>query len=116
VLRFLADECFHGDLFRAITTRNPDLDAVRVQDVGLDGAPDQDVLEWAAAEGRLVLSHDVNTLVGQAHDRTRRGQPMPGLVEVSRALPIEKAAEDVLILAECSREGEWEGQVLYVPL
>ena len=26
------------------------------------------------------------------------------------------AAEDILILAECSLEGEWEGQVRYLPL
>jgi hypothetical protein len=41
---------------------------------------------------------------------------MPGVFEISRAVPIGVAIEDVLLLAECSLEGEWEGQVRYLPL
>jgi hypothetical protein len=41
---------------------------------------------------------------------------MPGVVEVNRSVSIGLAIEDLLLLAECSAEGEWEGQVLYLPL
>lgn len=41
---------------------------------------------------------------------------MPGLVEVSREVPLGEAIEDLLLLARCSLEGEWDGQVLYLPL
>ena len=41
---------------------------------------------------------------------------MPGIFEVSRNLPIGHAIEEILLLAECSLEGEWEGQVRYLPL
>jgi hypothetical protein len=41
---------------------------------------------------------------------------MPGVFEISRALPIGDAIEEVLLLAECSLDGEWEGQVRYLPL
>lgn len=116
MLRFLADECFHGDIVRALVSRQRELNLVRVQDVGLDGAKDPEVLAWAAGEGRLVLSHDVNTLVGHAHARTRAGQSMPGPVEVPRTISIGHAVPDILILAEGSREGEWEGQVVCLPL
>jgi hypothetical protein len=27
-----------------------------------------------------------------------------------------RLVEDILLLVECSLEGEWEGQVLYLPL
>jgi hypothetical protein len=116
VLRFLADECFNGDLYRAVLGRCPALDIVRAQDVGLGAKLDPDVLAWAAERGRLVLSHDVNALVGFAYDRTRTHLSMPGVVEVSRTISIEAAVTDIIILAECSREGEWEGQVIYLPL
>lgn len=33
--------------------------------------------------------------------------------KVGRVGPV---IEDLLFLAECSRDGEWEGQVLYLPL
>jgi len=40
---------------------------------------------------------------------------MPGVVEVSRLVPIGQAIDDVLLLAELSQEDEWEGQILYLP-
>ncbi len=35
MLRLLADENFNGDIVRALLLRQPDLNIVRVQDVGL---------------------------------------------------------------------------------
>lgn len=46
----------------------------------------------------------------------KAGQPMPGVFEVSRKVPIGVAIEDILLIAECSLEGEWEGQVRYLLL
>lgn len=48
ILRLLADENFNGDVVRALLLRQPDLDIVRVQDVGLAGIADPDILAWAA--------------------------------------------------------------------
>lgn len=41
---------------------------------------------------------------------------MPGVFEVGRSVPIGRAIEDMLLLAEYSLDGEWEGQVRYLPL
>lgn len=41
---------------------------------------------------------------------------MPGVFEVSRNLPTGQVIEGILLLAEASLEGEWEGQVRYLPL
>ncbi len=41
---------------------------------------------------------------------------MPGVFVVSRDIPIGSVIEDLLLLAECSLEEEWEGKVLYLPL
>jgi hypothetical protein len=48
MLRLVADENFNGDIIRGLLRRNPKLDIVRVQDVGLSGADDTSVLQWAA--------------------------------------------------------------------
>jgi len=92
------------------------LDIVRIQDVGLSGAGDEAVLEWAAREGRILLTHDVSTLTRYAYDRVKASLPMPGVLEVSRAVPVSTAIEDILLLAELSLPGEWEGQIRYLPL
>ncbi len=59
MLRFVAGENFNNNIVRALRRRKADLDIVRVQDVGLSGADDPTVLEWAAQEGRVLLTHDV---------------------------------------------------------
>ena len=41
---------------------------------------------------------------------------MPGVFEVSLHVPVRVAIEDIVLLAQCSVEGEWEGQVNYLPL
>jgi len=41
---------------------------------------------------------------------------MPGVFEVPRTLSIGRAIDDLLLIVECSIEGEWEGQVRYLPL
>ena len=56
MLRLAADENFNRDIVRGLLRRKPDLDIVRVQDAGLAGADDSSVLEWAAVQGRVVLS------------------------------------------------------------
>lgn len=116
MLRYAADENFNNDILRGLRRRDDTLDVVRVQDVELSGALDPIILDWAASEGRILLSHDVATMVGFAYDRVKAGQAMPGLIEVRRSLPLGEAIEDLLILAHGSEEGEWEGQVLYLPL
>lgn len=41
---------------------------------------------------------------------------MPGVFEVGGKVPIGTVIEDILLLAKCSHEGEWEGQVRYLLL
>jgi len=88
---------------------------VRAQDVGLSGASDEGVLEWAAAHGRIVLTHDVRTMVGVAVERIAAEAPMPGLVEISRQSAFAAAIDSLELLIGASFEGEWENQVLRLP-
>lgn len=116
MLLLLADENFNNDIVRGVRRKNPTVDIERVQDVGLSGMNDPTVLEWAAQVGRVLLTHDVTTMTRYAYDRVRDGKPMPGVFEITRHIPVGVAIEEIILLAECSVEGEWEGQVRYLPL
>ena len=116
MLRLAADENFNADIVRGLRRRLPQLDIVRVQDVGLSGADDPSVLGWAAGEGRILLTHDVSTLPGHAFKRVAAGQPMPGVFAARSRDPVGSTIEDLVLLAECSFAGEWEGQVRFLPL
>jgi hypothetical protein len=54
MLLLVSDENFNGDIVRGMLRRRPDLEIVRVQDVGLTQTPDPDILEWAAGQGRCA--------------------------------------------------------------
>jgi len=51
--RFVTDEDFDNRILRGLLRRLPDLDIVRIQDVGLAGAHDQAILAWADEEQRV---------------------------------------------------------------
>lgn len=92
------------------------MDIVRLQEVGFVGTDDPTVLEWTAHEGRILLTHDKKTIPFYAYERVRKHQPMPGVFEIAADMPIGQAIEEILLLAECSLEREWEGQIVYLPM
>ena len=116
MLRFAVDENFNNNILRGVLRRLPDLDIVRIQDTEIAGGDDPKVLEWAAQTNRILLTHDVSTITYHAYKRIEAGLPMPGVFEVGHSVPLRSAIEDILLLAECSLEGEWEGTIIYLPL
>ena len=110
------DENLNNDIVRGLLRRRPTIDMVRVQDVGLSGAEDPQVLEWAAGENRVLITEDAGTMTKHAYARVAAGRPMPGIFEVPGTVTLSQAIEDLLLIAECSVPGEWEGQIRYLPL
>ena len=116
MLRLAADEDFNGRIVRGVLRRLPQLDLLPVHEAGLSGADDREVLEFTAREGRILLTHDASTMPRQAYERVAGGQPLPGVVVCGQHVPIRQAIDDIVLLAECSDENEWDGQVIYLPL
>jgi hypothetical protein len=116
MIRFLADEDFNNDVLRGLQRRVAHVDVVRVQDVGLRGASDAEVLAFAAVQDRVLLTHDVSTLIESAFQRTREGVTMPGVIAVAQLLPIGPAIADLVLIAECGTPEDCRGHVWYLPL
>jgi Domain of unknown function (DUF5615) len=112
-VRLLTDENFNGAILRGLVRRLPELDIV--QDVGLIHTDDPDILEWAANEGRILLTHDVATITMYAYERVNQGLPMLGVVEVIATAPIGKIIDDLELFICCSQPHEYEGQILFIP-
>lgn len=116
MLRFLTDEDFRTVIVRGVRRARPELNVVRAQDVGLMSAHDRQILEWAARDDRVVLTHDVTTMTRYAHERVRAGERMPGVVAVHQQAPLRVVIEDLILVVDCTGDEELEGQVRYVPL
>lgn len=116
MIRLLADENFDNRILRGIRRENISADIVRVQDTEVYQAEDARVLEWAAQEGRIVLTHDLKTMPRHAYERVRDGKPMPGVILVNLDASIGAVIEDMLIALGASDAAEYEGQVVHIPL
>jgi hypothetical protein len=116
VIKLATDENFDGDILRGLLRRQPDLDIVRVQDTELAETPDPAVLDWTAAENRVLVTHDRETVPNFAYERVRTGQPMPGVFLVSDQMPKGQAVEELFIAVHCLTPEECKDQVTYFPL
>ncbi len=64
--RFLSDHDVNEHIIDGVLRREPAVEFVRAREVGVDGRPDPEVLEYAEAQGFIVVSHDVNTMPAHA--------------------------------------------------
>jgi hypothetical protein len=77
---------------------------------------DPAVLEWAAANNRVLLSHDRRTIPGFAYARVNAGAAMPGVFLVSDDMPIGLAIEAIRVAVHCLTEDECRNVVKYFPM
>lgn len=117
MLRLASDADVHGDIIRGLHRRLPEIDLVRVQDMLPEGAPDSHVLAWAAAENRILITNDRNTMIGFAYQRAAAGEPVPGLIATTNQQSIGLTIDDILVIARYMPEEEIRQQmVVFLPL
>src|SRR5436305_10161621 len=117
MLRLASDADVHGEIIRGLRRRLPGIDLVRVQDALPEGTLDPEVLAWAAAENRVLITNDRNTMVGFAYERVARSEPVPGLIATTNEQSIGSAIDDILLVAEYMPGEEISSQVvLFLPL
>jgi hypothetical protein len=116
MLSLLSDENFNGDIVRGLFLRQPELDLCRVQNVGLQELDDPVILEWAAINNRILLTHDRATMPDFAYERLSKGEAMAGMFVFNDRMLVRQAIDELLLLIDCSEQIEWKGIVLYLPL
>jgi predicted nuclease of predicted toxin-antitoxin system len=89
---------------------------IRVQDTELYGADDSTVLEWAAQQGRVVLTHDLDTMTKYAGERIEQELPMAGVILIRDTVPVSKVIDDLLVVLGASEADEWENRIDFLPL
>jgi predicted nuclease of predicted toxin-antitoxin system len=116
VIRLLADHDFNERILEGLARREPTIDVLRVRDIGLSAAADPVILEWAAAERRVILTHDRQTMPGFVYARVAAGEPMPGVFLVDKRLPLGEAIDEILLAIHCLSPHECEDVIKYFPL
>lgn len=115
-MRFLADENFNGKILNGLRQAISEIEILRVQDTEMYQASDPDLLAWAAENNYILLTHDIQTIMGFAYARVKEGLPMPGVIEVSASLSIGQAIKELSIMIGASTADEFENQVKHIPI
>jgi hypothetical protein len=115
-VRILFDEDFNGRIIRGVRRRHITFETVMAAETGLGGRNDEQVLDWAANNGYLLVSHDRRTLRPTAEHRLAASLLMRGLILVRQDYPIGRAIDDLVLIGEASTAEEWVGVIAYLPL
>jgi hypothetical protein len=106
-------------LNRAIVTgaleREPALDFITATEADLEGQGDPAVLEFAANQGRILVSHDTSTMPVHFSARLRSGRTSPGIFLARQRTGVGQIVDALLLLWSASSPVEWAGQIHYLP-
>ena len=114
--RFLADNDLNEDIVDGVLRRQPAIEFLRARHVGVHNIPDTEVLAFAADNGLLVVSHDVNTMPAAFYRRQLGRLPVPGLIMVQQSTPVRPVIDELLLIWSASDAEEWTGVVAFLPL
>jgi hypothetical protein len=114
--RFLADNDLNDAIVRGVARREPSIGFARLRDLGLDRLPDPEVLQFAARENWIVVSHDVNSMTSAAFGLLAAGEAMHGLLLVHQGDPIAPILDSLILIWSASEAEEWMGLVEFLPL
>jgi hypothetical protein len=115
LIRFQADADIRQQIVRALRLREPAIDFASAADSRLEGVPDPGVLEIAANQGRILITHDRRTMVDHFRNRLEEGKSSPGVFLLSQFAPIGPVVETLVMVWAASEPVEWQNQLRYLP-
>jgi Domain of unknown function (DUF5615) len=114
MIRFQADADLKPSIRVGVLRRNPGIDFQPFSGTLPEGLSDDLVQSFAAAQDRVLVSHDLRTMSWHfpAFILTNSS---PGVILIPQRLPIARAIDDLLLLWEASRPDEWRNRLIYLP-
>lgn len=114
-IRFQADNDLKFAIVKAVRQREPAIDFASAQESGLDGLSDPDLLDRVASDGRVLVSHDLRTMLDHFRSHVAAGKTSPGLLLVSQGESIGKVVEALVVLWAVADPGDLSDQAYHLP-
>jgi len=114
-IRFQADNDLKFGIVKAVRRREPAIDFASAQEADLEGVGDPELLERAAREDRVLVSHDRRTMLEHFRAHLATGKSSPGVLIVSQGAPMGVVAEAILFVWSLCDPLELRNQAHYLP-
>ncbi len=117
-IHYLVDENTTHAIGDQLRRRQPD---VVVLNVGDDlapprGIPDPDILLWLEREGYCLVTHNRRSMPQHLQDHLAAGHHVPGIFTLRPDASIGQVIDDLLLIWGASRPGEYQDQIVHIPL
>jgi hypothetical protein len=114
--RFLADQDLNDRIVDGVIRREPAAEILRLRDLGDRKWSDPEILEFAASNGFIVVSHDVKTMRKHGVSRMATGLDIAGLMLVRQLDPIGPIIDSLVLIWTASDADEWINRVVFLPI
>jgi hypothetical protein len=114
-IRFQADADLKYAVVTAVRLREPSIDFASAAESELEGVSDPEILDRAAQDGRILVSHDRRTMLAHFRARLEAGKSSPGLFVVSQGAPVGPVVDAIVFAWAASELSEWRDQVHHLP-
>lgn len=93
----------------------PGIDFQTAHYAGLSGMDDLNVLNLAAQQSRILVTHDRKTMP-KHFEQFILSTTSPGLLVVSQKMPVAQVAEDLFLIWLVSEPKDWVNRIRTLPL
>ena len=114
-IRFQADGDLNEDIVMGVIRRVPEIDFQTATEAGLSSVPDEQVLAYCASEGRVLVSHDWQTMPYHFADFRASGTS-PGVLIVPQSMEVREAIEELILVWAASEAEEYVNNIRRLPL
>jgi hypothetical protein len=115
VIRYLADASLRHSIVLGCRRREPALDFQSAAEARLEGLPDPAVRAIAAANGRILVTQDFQTMPFHFGNFLVQGGHSPGVLLISQKRATSVAIEALLLIWDASEETEWADRIAEIP-
>jgi len=113
---FQADADVDARIVEGVLRREPSIDFQSYHEAFEDGTADSEILQHAASENRILVSHDVTTMPGHFARFVEHEGASPGVLLIKQTVPISIAIEELIMIWTASDHDEWRDRITWLPL
>lgn len=114
-IRFQADADLNEEIVSGLIRHEPSIDFQTADEANLRGLSDEDVLQKAAQENRILVTHDRRTMPYH-FAKFIANQTSPGVFIISQRLAVGSGIDELLLLWTASEMDEWKNLIVDIPL
>ncbi len=114
-IKFQADADFNQTILNATIRSEPLIDFQTAGAAGIRGLGDNEVLAFAAKEGRVLVTHDRRTMPFH-FTKFIATNKSPGVIIVPQLLASNIVVDDLILIWMATEADEWINRLAYFPL